>query len=126
MNVVDSSAWLEYFGKGPNAAVFAPVIRDTKSLVVPVITLYEVFKRIRLQVGEDAAFEGVGYMLHGKVIELDMMLSLSAALLSRQHKLPMADSIILATAYAYDAEVWTQDADFDGIEGVRYFAKPTS
>jgi toxin FitB len=124
MNVVDSSGWLEYFAKGPNGEVFAPVIRNTTELLVAAVSLYEVFKRINSQFGEDAAFEAMGYMLQGKVIELDPTLAITAALLSTEHKLAMADSLILATAYTYAATLWTQDAGFAGIDGVTYIEKP--
>jgi toxin FitB len=124
MNVVDSSGWLEYFANGPNGPVFAPVILNTAELMVSTISVYEVFRRIKSQFNEDAAFEAIGYMLQGKLVELDSTLAITAALLSMEHKLAMADGMILATAYAYAATLWTQDADFAGIDGVRYIEKP--
>jgi len=123
MNVVDSSAWLEYFADGPNADFFSSAIENTEDLIIPVITLYEVFKRVLQQRGENAAMQAVALMQQGQVVELNAALALSAAQLSHQLKLPMADSLILATAHRYGATVWTQDADFEGIEGVQYFGK---
>ena len=123
MNVVDSSAWLEYFADGPNADFFSSAIENTENLIIPVITLYEVFKRVLQQRGENAAMQAVALMQQGQVVELNAALALSAAQLAHQLKLPMADSLILATAHRYGATVWTQDADFEGIKGVRYVGK---
>lgn len=122
MNVVDSSAWLEYFGDGPNAGEFADAIADTERLVVPSITLFEVFKRIRLQRDLGAALYAVAQMQRGRVVDLDANLAVAAAELSAESGLPMADSIILATARAEDATLWTQDADFEWLEDVEYRA----
>ncbi len=126
MNLIDSSAWLEYFADGPNARFFAPAIEDTAALVVSSINLYEVFKRIVQQRDESAALQAVAIMEQGKVIDVDGRIALSAVRLSIVHRLPMADSLILATAQAADASLWTQDADFAEISGVRYRAKPPS
>lgn len=123
MNVVDSSAWLEYFAGGPNAQHFTNAITTLPKLIVPSITLFEVFKRILQQRDENVALQAVAAMRQGTVIDLDMTISLSAAKLSHSLKLPMADSIILATARRYRATLWTQDADFKGLEAVRYFPK---
>jgi toxin FitB len=123
MNVVDSSGWLEYFTDGPNAEYFEPVILDTELLVVPTISVYEVFKRVRQERGEESALEAAALMLNGSLVELTASLALDAAKLSMELKLPMADSIILATARSTGATLWTQDADFEGVEGVRYRPK---
>jgi predicted nucleic acid-binding protein len=123
MNVVDSSGWLEYFADGPNAAVFAKPIQATSTLIVPSISLFEVFKRVMTQRGEDTALEAVAMMRQGRVVPLDDALALDAARLSVEHRLPMADSIILATALAHRATFWTQDADFENVNGVRYLPK---
>ncbi len=123
MNVVDSSAWLEYFADGPNASFFAPAIEVTDELIVPSITLLEVFKRLLQQRSESDALQAAAIMRQGKIVDLDGALALSAAKLGVMSKLPLADSIILATARRYDATVWTQDADFDGLPGVKYRAK---
>ena len=123
MNIVDSSGWLEYFADGPNADRFAAPLGSVAELLVPSITLYEVFKIVCRQRGEDAALQAVAMMQQGRVIELSSSIALLAAKLSLDLKIPMADSIILATAQTHDAVLWTQDDDFKGLSGVRYFPK---
>jgi|SRR3954464_14608190 predicted nucleic acid-binding protein len=123
MNLVDSSAWLEYFADGPNAQFFAPAIENTTELIVSTVNVYEVFRRVLQQRDENAALRAVAAMEQGRLIEVDEAIALHAAQLAVRYKLPMADSMILATARAYDALLWTQDADFEGIEGVRYRPK---
>ncbi len=123
MNVVDSSGWLEYFADGPNADFFAPPIENSVDLIVPSISLYEVFKRVLQQRSEGDALQAVATMMQGQVIDLDDRLALEAAKISVEKKLPMADSVILATARAHQATVWTQNSDFDGLESVKYIAK---
>ncbi len=120
MNVVDSSAWLEYFANGPNARFFAPAIEKTTDLLVPSLTLFEVFKRILLQHDEGAALQAVAVMQQARVIDLDTPLALIAARLSTELRLPLADSVILGTARMHDAVLWTQDADFKGMPRVEY------
>lgn len=120
MNVVDSSAWLEYFADGPNAGEFAEAIADTERLVVPSITLFEVFKRVRVQRDPAAALYAVAQMMRGRVADLDSELAVAAAALSAETGLAMADSVVLATARASDATLWTQDSDFEGMDGVEY------
>jgi len=122
MNVVDSSAWLEYFANGPNASYFSPSIERTEELLVPSLVLYEVFKRVLQQRGEGDALQAVALMQQGSVSELTSPIALDAARTSAELSLPMADSIILSTARAFQATLWTQDSDFEGIEGVRYIA----
>ena len=126
MNVVDSSAWLEYFADGPNAARFAAAIENQSKLLVPSITLLEVFKRISQQRDDAVALQYVAVMQQGEVVDLDADLALRAAVLGQQHKLPLADSIIYATAQRAKAVVWTQDADFEGLKDVRYWKKATA
>jgi predicted nucleic acid-binding protein len=123
MNVVDSSGWLEYLSDGPNADFFAPPIEDEENLVTPTICIYEVFKRVLVELGEERALNAVGTLSRGNVVELNREEAIEAARLSAQLKLAMADSIILATARAYQATLWTQDAHFRDMEGVRYFEK---
>ncbi len=120
MNLVDSCGWLEYFADGPNAQFFAPAIEDTSHLLVPTLALYEVFKKVLQQRGEGTALQAVAIMMEGKVIDLTPEIALTAAKLSADLKLPMADSIMLATARTHQALLWTQDQDFQGLEGVRY------
>ena len=120
MNVVDSSGWLEYFADGPSAGFFAPAIEDAADLIVPTLSLYEVFKRVLQQRGENAALSAIAVMQQSEVVELTAPLALSAATISVQHKLPMADSVMYATARAFDAMLWTQDADFEHLPRVRF------
>lgn len=122
-NVVDSSAWLEYFAEGSNARHFAPSIESVDDLVVPSITLLEVFKRILQQRTEGEALHAVALMEQGLVVALDATLALSAAKLGVEAKLPLADSVILATAQHFGATLWTQDEDFEGMDGVQYRPK---
>ena len=121
MNIIDSSGWLEYFSDGPNAKHFLPPLNDTSSLIVPVITVYEVFKVVLRESAENEALQAVAAMQKGKIIDLNANLAMDASKLSLQHNLPMADSIILATARAHNCVIWTQDSDFQNIEGVNYF-----
>ncbi|MFA5366832.1 MAG: type II toxin-antitoxin system VapC family toxin [Dehalococcoidia bacterium] len=123
MNVVDSSGWLEYFADGENADFFAPAIEKTDKLIVPSISIYEVFKRILQQRDETAALQAIAIMQQGTVVDLDAPLALAAAKTSIEMNLPMADSIMLATARAHKAVFWTQDADFADIDGVKYVDK---
>ena len=123
MNLVDSSAWLEYFANGPNAGFFAAALEKIDRLLVPSICLLEVFKRVLQQRGEGAALQAVAQMQQGRIVDLDGPLALSAARISYDLKLPLADSVILATARAHDALIWTQDADFTKIKGVKYVPK---
>jgi toxin FitB len=123
VNVVDSSAWLEYFANGPNAAFFAPAIEATDDLIVPTITVLEVFKRVLQQRGEGPALQAVALMQQGRIVELTSPIALAAATLGLEHKLPLADSVVFASAQAFEAVLWTQDADFEGLTDVRFRAK---
>ncbi len=123
MNLVDSSGWLEYFTGGRNAKSFAAAIEDTNSLVVSSINLYEVFKKTLKERGEESAVRALALMHQAKVIEVNSTIAVNAARLSLELKVSMADSIIIATGRSVDATIWTQDSDFKGIDGVRYFAK---
>jgi predicted nucleic acid-binding protein len=126
MNVVDSSGWLEYFSGGKNALRFAAPLKDVDSLVVPVISIYEVFKVLLREAGEEAALQAASAMHRGHLVDLTPQRSMAAAALSLKHSLPMADSIILATTHEYEATLWTQDDDFKGIDKVKYFSKKSS
>ena len=123
MNLVDSCGWLEFFADGPNAKFFATPLENIDELVVPTISIYEVFKSILRQRDESAGLQVVALMKQGQVIDLTTDISMMAAKLSLEHNIPMADSIILSTAHYYQATVWTQDADFKGIKGVKYIPK---
>lgn len=123
MNVVDSSGWLEYFADGTNAEYFAPAIENLAELIVPTISLYEVFKRVLQQLGEDKALEAAAIMMQGQVVDLDASIAISAAKISDESKIPIANSIMLATARNYEAVLWTQDVDFRSVPDVKYVAK---
>ncbi len=125
MNIIDSSAWLEYFSDGQNAENFSRAIEDEKSLIVPVITIYEVFKVVLRESSENNALQAIAAMQKGRVVELTVDVSIEASKLSLRHNLPMADSIILATGLRYNCTIWTQDSDFKGIKNVNYFPKIT-
>ena len=123
MNLVDSSAWLEYFAAGPNAKHFAMAVKTPDQLVVPTVTLYEVFKVVLRESDESSALQACAAMQKGLVVALDTKLAIAASKLSLLHRLPMADAVILATAREHEATLWTQDADFKDIPGVKYYAK---
>ena len=123
MNIVDSSGWLEYFSDGPNAEFFSSPLKDPNILIVPVITIYEVFKVVLREAGENEAFQAIAAMQKGQIRDLTLSISMSAAKISIQHSLPMADSIILATASTFKCTLWTQDSDFQHLENVNYFSK---
>ena len=123
MNVVDSSAWLSYFANDGNSAVFAEPIETLSELLVPSITITEVFKNVLRQRGEEAALIVTAHMEQGKVIPLSSELAKDAAKFGVVHKLPLADSIIFATAQKFSAVVWTQDRDFEGLVNVKYTPK---
>jgi len=123
MNVVDSSGWLEYFSGGPNAEHFSSPLQDHASLIVPSISIYEVFKVVLREAGENEALQAVAAMQKGQVKDLTTSLAMSAAKLSIKHDLPVADSIIYATAKAHKCVVWTQDSDFENLPMVKFYPK---
>ena len=123
LNVVDSSAWLSYFADDVNANVFSKPIENIAQLIVPSITITEVFKIILRQSGEDNALQAIAHMRQGKVVSLDSALALDAAKCGIEFKLPLADSIIYATGQRFNAVIWTQDNDFKSLDGVNYWFK---
>jgi predicted nucleic acid-binding protein len=123
LNVVDSSGWIEFFVDGPNAAFFADPIRDVDSLVVPTVSLLEVYRHVLRQRGREQALQVVAAMHEGRVVDLDESLAIEAAELGATSGLPLADSIIYATTAAHEATLWTQDSHFEGLEGVEYRPK---
>lgn len=123
MNIVDSSGWLEYFSGGPNAEYFSSPLNDPSSLIVPVITIYEVFKVVLREANENEAFQAIAAMQKGLVKDLTANIALNAAKISLQHNLPMADSLILATANIYKCTLWTQDSDFENLPRVNFYPK---
>jgi len=123
MNIVDSSGWLAYFANEPNTKHFLTPLNDSTKLVVPTVTIYEVFKVILRESSANEALQAVVAMQKGTVVDLNASLAIAASKLSLEHNLPMADSIILATAQEFKAILWTQDADFKNIKNVKYFPK---
>ena len=117
--VLDSSCWLEYLGDTPRARLYAPAMQDIESLIVPVVTVYEVFKVAKREFGARSAAEAVALMRRGHLAGIDLALAMAAA----DTGLPLADSLIYATAQLHNAVLWTQDAHFEGLAGVRFFAK---
>ena len=123
MNIVDSSGWLAYFADEPNARHFLNPLNDAASLVVPTVTIYEVFKVVLRESNENDALQAAVAMQKGTVVDVTAPLAIAASKLSLEHNLPMADSIILAAAKEFNAILWTQDSDFKNINDVKYFPK---
>lgn len=120
MILVDSSGWLAYFTDGANSDFFAKAILGTEEIVIPTIVFYEIFKKTLSDKGEESALQTIGQLHKYKIVDLDEDLSLSAARISNEHKIPMADSIIYATAKKFGATIWTQDEDFKDLPNVKY------
>ena len=123
LRIVDTCGWLEYIADTKNSKNFEQAILDTKNLIVPSIIIYEVFKKICLDYCEDTALEVVAELKQGKVIEINETISIYAAKLSLEKKLPMADALIYATGLLYKATIYTQDNHFENLSGVKYFTK---
>ena len=126
MNIVDSSGWLEYFSGGPNAEFFSSPLKDPNILIVPVITIYEVFKVVLREAGENEALQAIAAMQKGQIKDLTLSIAMTAAKISIQHSLPMADSIILATASTFKCTLWTQDSDFENLTKVNFIPKKSA
>lgn len=118
--VLDSSCWIEYLRDSDRAELFAAAVEAPEHLIVPVITVYEVTKKLRREINSRVAAIAESLMCRGLVVDVDLALC-NAAIAS---DLPLADSLIYATALAHDAVLWTQDAHFEGLSSVNYFAKP--
>jgi toxin FitB len=117
--ILDSSCWLEVFDGNIRGKQFQSQVEQVKSLIVPVITVYEVYKYLRRTKGEELAAQAATYMQQGQIVELDLGTALDAA----SNGLPLADSLIYASAQLHHAELWTQDAHFEGLPSVKYFPK---
>jgi len=122
MNVVDSSGWIEYFADGAKAASFEKTLQDAENLIVPTICVYEVFKVVLRERNENNALQAIALMKQGKVVDLTSDIALEAARISFEHRIPMADSIVMATARAYEATIWTLDNDFEKFSDVKFFS----
>jgi toxin FitB len=117
---LDSSCWLEYFMDSERASLYAPAVAKTEQLIVPLITVYEVYKKLRRELSDSIAREAIGLMRQGELVEADLTITLAAA---AHPELAMADSLIYATAQHHHAIVWTQDAHFERLPGVKFFRK---
>jgi toxin FitB len=123
-NLVDTSGWLEYFTNGKNADFFAPAVEDIDNLIVSVINVYEIFKKVLAERGENAALETIAILSQGEIVDVDMHIAIQASQISLQFKIPMADSILLATAQKYKAILWTQDKHFENIKSaIKFISK---
>ncbi len=123
MNVIDSSAWIEFIAGTPYANHFDEPIADHRRMIVPVITIYEVFRKVLMERDEFSALTAITHLRTGKVVDVDLTISLEAARYSKLYKLPTADALIYATAQLNQATLWTLDQHFKGLPGVRYFHK---
>lgn len=123
MNVVDSSGWIEYLADAPGADFFAPALENTEELVVPTICLLEVARHVHRESGEGMALQALALMQQARVVDLLPEVIQMAARVGKDHRLPLADSVVYATGRLYGAIVWTQDSDFNGLEGVQYTPK---
>jgi predicted nucleic acid-binding protein len=123
MNVIDSTFWLEYFSGTEAGDIVSDIIENPTELIVPTITVYEVFKKLLFERNEDDALLAIAQMKQGRIIDLTDELSLSAAKISKSYKIPMADSIIYATNLKFNCVLWTQDKHFADLKSVNYFEK---
>ena len=126
MIVIDSSGWVEFFTDGALADAYASRLRNLQTVVTPAIVLYEVYKRLKRDLSEDDAVVAISAMQQTLVVDVTSEIALTAADLSLEHGLAMADAMILATARLHRAELVTSDRDFESIPGVTYLAKPAS
>jgi toxin FitB len=126
MNVVDSSGWIEFFLADANGPLFKPVIERREQLLVPTVALFEVHKILSRSLSEDMVDRCLNVMRLGRVLDLTDRRAVAASKVARQHKLAMADAAMYAIAREFDATFWTQDVDYQSLEGVRYYAKPTA
>jgi toxin FitB len=120
---LDSSCWLEYFMDSERAPLYAPAVAKTEQLLVPLITVYEVYKKLRRELSDAIAREAIGLMRQGELVEADLTITLAAA---AHTELAMADSLIYATAQHHHAVLWTQDAHFEKLPGVKFFRKTST
>jgi predicted nucleic acid-binding protein len=123
LNLLDSSGWLEYLLDSSLADTFEPVLKNPGELIVPSIAIYEVVKKLLVERDEDYALTVAVQMQQGNVVNLDAALAAYAAKVGKEYQLPLADSIIYAITLLYGCTLWTTDRHFEGLSGVRYFAK---
>jgi len=126
MNIIDSSCWLEYFAGTPLADVIGNIVENTDDLLVPSIVLFEVFKKLMVEVGEDKAIMAIAHLKQGHIVELDGDSAIFSAKIGREYNLALADSIIYATTLKYNATLYTQDHHFEKLRNVIYYKKKIS
>ena len=124
MNVVDSSGWVEYFFDSPRADLFATAVENVTELFVPVVSIYEVHKILSRKLPAGAVASCLDVMRLGRVLDLTDRRAVAAADIAGTHKLAMADAVIYSMAREFDATLWTQDVDYEGLAGVKFFPKP--
>jgi len=124
MNVVDSSGWIEFFTAGASGPLFKPVIEQRDQLLVPAINIYEVHKVLSRKLPAGAVQSCLDVMRQGRVLDLTDRRAIAAADMAGKHKLAMADAVIYSMSREFDATLWTQDVDYDGLVGVKFFEKP--
>lgn len=122
MNVVDSSGWIEYFLDSPRADLFAAAIEDVTKLLVPVVSIYKVHKILSRKLPAGAVTSCLDVMRLGRVIDLTDRRAVAAADMAGKHKLAMTDAVIYSMAREFDATLWTQDVDYEGLVGVNYLS----
>ena len=120
MIIVDSCGWLEWFTDGRLADQYREYLADSDNILMPAIILYEVYKILKREVGEEKALLAAGYMKGYPVIPLDDTLALAAADIALQEKLAMADAVIVATSRAHNCRIISSDADLKDQVNVYY------
>ncbi len=123
MIIVDSCGWLEWFTNGKLADRYERYLADQNNMVLPAIVLYEVYKILKREVGEEKALLACGYMKQSPVIPVDEILALTAADIALQEKLAMADALVVATAHLNNCTIITSDADLKNQSCVEYIVK---
>ena len=123
LHVVDSSGWIEYFQDSPRADLFAAAVEDRARLVVPTIALFEVCKILGRTLDASVVDTCLNVMRMGRVVDFTDARAIAAARISRAHGLALADAAMYGIAQELGATFWTQDVDYDGLPGVRYFPK---
>jgi toxin FitB len=124
MNVVDSSGWIEYFFDSTRADLFASAIEDVTKLLVPVVSIFEVHKVLSRKLPAGAVLSCLDVMRQGRVLDLTDRRAVAAADITAKHKLAMADAVMYSMAREFDGTLWTQNVNYEGLVGVKFFAKP--
>lgn len=126
MHIVDSCGWLEWFTDGEQAETYEQYLTEVDGILTPVVVLYEVYKILKREVGEEKAILAISYMKRSNIIHLDDTLAIKAADTSLLHGLAMADAMVYATALMHEAPIYTSDADFKGLPLVQWMGDNSS